>query len=103
MAAANASLRQKSLVPERRKIIADVRQDSINFVQSKGFKCTPSVSNCFMVDVKKPGAEVMMAMRQDKVFIGRVWPSWPTNVRVTVGTKDEMVKFKASFAHVMGV
>ena len=103
MAAANASLKQKTLVPERRKIIADIRQDSINFVQSKGFKCTPSVSNCFMIDVKKPGNDVMMAMRQDKVYIGRVWPSWPTNVRVTVGTKDEMAKFKASFAHVMGV
>ena len=103
MAAASASLKVKSLIPERKKIIADVRHDSISWVQSKGFKCTPSVSNCFMIDVKKPGAEVMMAMRNDKVYIGRVWPSWPTNVRVTVGTKEEMAKFKTSFARVMGV
>ena len=103
MAAASASLKVKNLVPERRKLIAEIRHDSLAWVQSKGFKCTPSVSNCFMIDVKKPGAEVMMAMRQDKVYIGRVWPSWPTNVRVTVGTKDEMAKFKTSFARVMGV
>ena len=42
-----------------------------------------------------------MAMRKEKVYIGRVWPSWPTYVRVTVGTAEEMAKFKAAFLKVM--
>jgi histidinol-phosphate/aromatic aminotransferase/cobyric acid decarboxylase-like protein len=42
-----------------------------------------------------------MAMRKQKVYIGRVWPSWPTYVRVTVGTAEEMEKFKAAFLKVM--
>ena len=54
-----------------------------------------------MVDVRRPGMQAVMAMRRDKVFVGRVWPSWPTHVRVTVGTKDEMEKFKAAFLKAM--
>ena len=40
-------------------------------------------------------------MIKQKVYIGRVWPVWPTHVRVTVGTKDEMAKFKVAFKTVM--
>jgi histidinol-phosphate/aromatic aminotransferase/cobyric acid decarboxylase-like protein len=54
-----------------------------------------------MVDVGQPGLDIVMAMRKEKVYIGRVWPSWPTHVRVTVGTAEEMAKFKAAFLKVM--
>jgi len=101
MAAASASLLQKDLVPMRRKIIADVRHDTFNFLEQKRFAYVPSVSNCFMVDVKRPPQQVIEGLRKEKVVIGRVWPSWPTHVRVTVGTQEEMNKFKAAFAKVM--
>lgn len=101
MAAASASLEQKNLVPERRKIIADVRNDTLSFLAKHNFHYVPSVSNCFMVDVKQPGDNIVMAMRREKVYIGRVWPAWPTYVRVTVGTQDEMNRFKAAFLKVM--
>jgi len=101
MAAASASLQSKTLVPERRKLIGDVREDTLSFLDKHGFKYCPSVSNCFMVDVKKPGLEVQRAMIPQGVVIGRVWDAWPTHVRVTVGTKDEMEKFKTVFLKVM--
>jgi len=101
MAAASASLKVKNLVPERRKIIGEVRADSIAYVQKKGFSCTPSQSNCFMIDTRKPGNDFVMAMRKEKIYVGRIWPSWPNHVRVTVGTKEEMAKFKAAFDKVM--
>jgi histidinol-phosphate/aromatic aminotransferase/cobyric acid decarboxylase-like protein len=101
MAAASASLRQKNLVPERRKLIAGVRNDTFEFLEKHNFTYVPSVSNCFMVDVKQPGNNVIMALRKEKVYIGRVWPSWPTYVRVTVGTSEEMVKFQNAFLKVM--
>ena len=65
------------------------------------FKYVPSVSNKFMVDVGRPGEQVIEAMRKQKVYIGRVWPSWPTYVRVSIGTQDEMNKFKTAFLTVM--
>ena len=101
MVAATASLKSKSLVPERRKMIAEVRNDVFAFMDKHKFSYVPSVSNKFMVDVKKPGRQVIDAMVAEKVFIGRVWPSWPTHVRVTIGTQDEMNKFKTAFLKVM--
>jgi histidinol-phosphate aminotransferase len=102
MAAANASLRVANLVEQRRKVIAAVRGDTLSFIKSRGFEVTPSASNCFMIDVKRPGGEVVTALRREKIYIGRVWASWPTWVRVTVGTSEEMEKFKSAFVKVIG-
>jgi len=101
MACAAESLLVKDLVPTRRKIIADIRNDTFDYLSKNNFHYVPSESNCFMVDVKKPAMETVMALRKEKVYIGRVWPAWPTHCRVTVGTKDEMAKFKAAFSKVM--
>jgi histidinol-phosphate/aromatic aminotransferase/cobyric acid decarboxylase-like protein len=101
MVAANASLKSKDVVPVRRKIIGDVRRDVLAFLDKHGFEYVPSVSNKFMVNVKRPGDDVIMAMRKENVYIGRVWASMPTYVRVSVGTQEEMDKFKAAFLKVM--
>lgn len=101
MVGATASLKVKNLVPERRKIIADIRQDTLEFLYKKNFKTTPSQTNCFMVDCGRPGQDVFNAMLNEKVVIGRVWKSWPNHVRVSVGTREEMEKFKAAFTKVM--
>jgi histidinol-phosphate aminotransferase len=101
MAAASASLESKTLVPQRRKLIGDVRNDTLGWLAKNNYHYVPSESNCFMVDTKRPGNEIVMAMRKEKVYIGRVWSAWPTYVRVTVGTQEEMNKFKTAFAKVM--
>ena len=101
MAAAAASLQVKDLVPTRRKIIAQVREDTFEFLEKNHYKYIPSVSNCFMVDTGRPGMEVVMAMRKENVFIGRVWPLWPNYVRVTIGTAEEMQKFQVAYKNVM--
>jgi histidinol-phosphate aminotransferase len=101
MVGATASLKSKTLVPERSRVMRQVREDVFEYLDKNGFHYVPSVSNKFMVDVKRPGKEIIEAMRKEKVYIGRVWPSWPTYVRVTIGTKDEMEKFKAAFLKVM--
>lgn len=101
MAAASTSLQVKTLIPERRKIIGGVRDNTLEFLTAKGFTVVPSVSNKFMVDVKQPGNNIVMALRKEKIYVGRVWPIWPTYVRVSVGTQEEMDKFKAAFVKVM--
>ncbi len=101
MAAATASLRVKTLVPERRKIIGGVREDVFGFLEKNNFSYVKSVSNCFMVDTKRDPRTVIQAMAKEKVYIGRVWPAWPTHVRVTVGSQEEMNKFKPAFLKVM--
>jgi histidinol-phosphate aminotransferase len=101
MVGAAASLRVKNLVSERRKFVQNIREDLFSWLDSKRFSFVPSESNKFMVDVKRPGQEVVRAMAAEKVFIGRVWPAWPTHVRVSIGTKEEMEAFKRAFLKVM--
>jgi histidinol-phosphate aminotransferase len=101
-AAASASLKDKDLVPLRRKINADNREATLEFLTKHGYTIVPgSQANFFMVDVKRPGREFSAAMRDEKVAIGRTWPAMPTYVRVTVGTKDEMAKFQTAFVKCM--
>ena len=101
LAAAKASLTDPDLVPSRRKIIGDIRRENLAWLKSQGYACTPSESNCFMLDVKRPGKEVLAAMAAKEIYIGRIWPAWPTQVRITVGTADEMAAFRKSFTEVM--
>jgi histidinol-phosphate aminotransferase len=96
MVGATASLKVASLVTDRRKIIADIREDTLNFLASKNIEFIPSESNKFMMNARRPGGEFYTAMTKEKIYIGRVWPVWPTWVRVTVGTKEEMAKFKTA-------
>ena len=76
--------------------------DSRDELTPKDFSATLDGEPARVVDVKRPGEEVIEAMRKQKIYIGRVWPSWPTYVRVSIGTQDEMNKFKTAFMTVMG-
>ena len=99
--AAIASLKDPQLVPERRRINATVREQTFQWLDRNGHSYIPSESNCFMLDTKRPGKEVIDAMARQNVLIGRIWPVMPTYVRITVGTREEMEQFQAAFQKVM--
>jgi histidinol-phosphate aminotransferase len=100
MAGARASLTVKDLVPERRRVLAGIRNDTFDWLRARGAEFIPSESNCFMLNTKRPGREFFRAMAAHNVYVGRVWPVWPQWVRVTVGSGDDMAKFKAALASV---
>jgi histidinol-phosphate/aromatic aminotransferase/cobyric acid decarboxylase-like protein len=102
MAGATASLKEKGLVPERRRILAEIREDLCLWMHKKGYGFIPSEANMVLVDGKRPGRQMAQAMLAQKVAIGRAWPSLPNHVRVTIGTRDEMARFKTAFERVMG-
>jgi histidinol-phosphate aminotransferase len=101
VAAAKASLLDADLVPTRKKIIADTRMQTVAWLKSEGYSTTPSESNCFMLDVKRPGKEVQAALGAKDMYVGRIWPAWPNSLRITVGTPDEMMAFRKAFTEVM--
>jgi histidinol-phosphate aminotransferase len=101
IAAAKASLIDGSLVPTRKKIIGDIRMENLAWLKSNGYEFTPSQSNCYMVDVKRPTKQVIDAMAAKDIYIGRAWEAWPTHVRITVGTQAEMQAFQKAFKEVM--
>ena len=99
--AATASLKDATVVATRKKIIADIRNDTFDWLTANNYSFIPSQSNCFMIDTKRNGQMVFDAMARKNVYIGRIWPVWPSHVRITVGTKEEMAKFKTAFKEVM--
>jgi histidinol-phosphate aminotransferase len=102
LAAALESLKDPDLVPTRKKWIADTRAQTISWLKAHGYKVIgDSHSNCFMIDTGRDGHGVISAMRDQKVYIGRIWPVWPNAVRITVGSPDDMAKFQVAFKQVM--
>ncbi|USQ97493.1 pyridoxal phosphate-dependent aminotransferase [Caulobacter sp. RL271] len=101
-AAARASLEDAALVPERRKLIGDTRRDTLAWLKANNYKVIGDPqTNCFMIDTGRNGKAVFAAMKAKNVLIGRTWPIWPNAVRVSVGTPEEMAKFKVAFKQVM--
>ena len=101
MAAATASLKSPRVVPDRRRINREIRSDVFDFLHKHNVGFVPSESNCFMLDAKRPAGEFVAAMAKEQIFVGRVWPAWPTHSRITVGTREEMERFKAALLKVM--
>ena len=100
-AAANASLQHAAMIPERKQINSDLRRQTFAWLDKQGYSYTKSQSNCFMLDTKRDAKQVIAAMQAKNVYIGRVWPAWPTYVRITVGTAQDMQAFQTAFAAVM--
>jgi histidinol-phosphate/aromatic aminotransferase/cobyric acid decarboxylase-like protein len=102
MVGATTSLKVKTLVPERRKNMRAIRTETFEFLAKNNIEFIPSDSNCFMLNTKRPAEEYMAAMAKEHVYVGRVWKDrMPTYSRITVGTRDEMLKFQAATKKVL--
>jgi len=101
VAAATVSLKDPQLVAERRRVNSAIRQTTFEWLNRQGYSYVASESNCFMLDTKRPAKEVIQAMATQNVYIGRIWPVWPTYTRITVGTQSEMEAFQAAYQKVM--
>ena len=101
LACATASMKNRTLISERRAINKRIRENTFEYLEKKKISYIPSTTNFFMMEAGRPGGELAKALADHKVYIGRVWPAWPNKVRVTVGTQDEMNKFKAALDKTM--
>jgi histidinol-phosphate/aromatic aminotransferase/cobyric acid decarboxylase-like protein len=101
MIGATVSLKQKTLVAERRAQMRAVRETTFEFLAKNNIGFIPSDSNCFMLDTKGPANKFVMAMRKENVYVGRVWNAMPNYSRITVGSKEEMAKFNAAAKKVL--
>lgn len=99
--AAKASLEDPQLVPERKRVNATIREQTFQWLDTNGYPYIRSESNCFMLDTRRDGKDVIAAMAKQGVMVGRIWPVMPHCVRITVGTRPEMEQFQAAFRKVM--
>lgn len=93
-----ASLEDVKLLPQRKALNNQLRDETVAWLKGRGFTCTASQANCFMIDVKQPAEQVIEKLAAQGVMIGRVFESWPQWVRVTVGDKQDMERFREVFA-----
>ncbi|SFI77333.1 MULTISPECIES: pyridoxal phosphate-dependent aminotransferase [unclassified Pseudomonas] len=93
-----ASLEDVKLLPQRKALNNQLRDETVAWLKGRGFTCTASQANCFMIDVKQPAEQVIEKLAAQGVMIGRVFESWPQWVRVTVGDKQDMARFREVFA-----
>jgi histidinol-phosphate aminotransferase len=100
--AANASLLDTKLISARKTFMTETRNETFTWLKQNNYRVIGEPqSNCFMIDTGRSGRSVMDAMQQKNIYIGRTWPVWPNAVRITVGTPDEMAKFRIAFKQVM--
>src|SRR5260370_14238483 len=56
--AAKTSLKSRDLVPERKKINTDIRNDVFSWLAANKYSFVPSETHCFMLHVQRPRQQV---------------------------------------------
>jgi histidinol-phosphate aminotransferase len=97
LAAAIASLDDREQVANSRRLNKQTRQFVIDEVAKLGYQHIPSEANFMMIDLKQPVRPVIDGLRQRNVQVGRVFPSLPNHMRVTIGKQSEMEVFLSAF------
>ncbi len=99
--AAEASLLDSDLVPQRKAYNKAVRDDLFAWLDAKGMRYLPSQASFAMIHVGRPGADVTAALAKEGVFIGGPRKHMEDWVRVSFGTPQEMQAFKTAFLKVL--
>ncbi len=102
LSAARASIGDTKHVEEGRKRNHDTKATVIAELDRLGYKTIPSEANFIMVDIHRDVKPVIASMREKKVQIGRLFPSLPHHMRVTIGTPEQMTRFVGAFKEAMG-
>jgi histidinol-phosphate aminotransferase len=100
LAAASASLDDPDQVPNGQRLNSEAKAFTIGELDRLGYKTIPSQANFIMFDCKRPVLPLIQAMKQQNVHVGRLFPSLPNHMRVTIGKKSEMETFVGAFKQV---
>ncbi|WP_242146145.1 pyridoxal phosphate-dependent aminotransferase [Sphingomonas sp. BAUL-RG-20F-R05-02] len=90
-------------IAARRAEMIAVREETLAHVKKRGLKYIPSQANMFMVDwgAGKDPKAMQSALIAQGVQIGRSWDAYPTMSRVTVGSAEDMAKFRSALDTVL--
>ena len=101
VAAAIAALGDETLVREQVQGNRAARAATVKAFQDLGFKVFPSEANFILVDVQRTPEEFIAACRQHNVSIGRPFQGLRTQVRISIGTADEMQRAAVVFKNIL--
>jgi histidinol-phosphate aminotransferase len=99
--AASAALNEAPvLVPRRRANVARIRDELCAWLREKNVKFIEPHGNFVMIDIGRDVRTFGGAMLHKGVAVGRPFPPLDRMLRVTIGTDQEMAKFREAFWHV---
>jgi len=101
IAAARASLADTATTAAVRARNARIRADYLAWLEQRGLPALPSEANFVMADVGRPVPPLIEALKQRGFLVGRLFPSMPTHLRVSLGTEEQMAAFQVAFAEVL--
>ncbi len=93
LAAAVATLGDADLVPEQRRKIDGTKQWLCSELGKEKRRYIPSQANFLMIDVGSDVTPIIAAFREHRILVGRKFPSLPTWLRVSIGTREQMEAF----------
>jgi histidinol-phosphate aminotransferase len=100
LAAATASLDDLDHVPNGQRLNREAKTFVTSELDKMGYEQIPSQANFIMFDCKRPVVPLIQAMKERKVHVGRLFPSLPNHMRLTIGKKSEMENFVSAFKEV---
>lgn len=75
---------------------AEGRAYTVDALRKLGKRVAPTHTNFVFFDAGRPNADVRQALEKAGFLVGRAFPNYPTWVRVSIGTPDEMKSFVAA-------
>lgn len=100
--AAIGALGVAGFVDRERQRNLDARRFTEQFFREAGYQVTPSEANFMMVDIRRELAPFREACRTRGVMVGRPFPPLTRQVRVSIGTMEEMRQACRVFGEVLG-
>ena len=101
LAAAIASLKDPRQVTDGRRVNTETKTYVGARLAKLGYKHVPSQANFVMIDMKRPVQPLIAALRERRVQVGRLFPSLPNHMRVTIGKPGEMETFLTNLSAVL--
>jgi len=101
LAAATASLDDPDQVTNGKRSTNEAKQFTTSELDKMGYKQIPSQANFIMFDCKRPVVPIIQAMKERNVHVGRLFPTLPNHMRLTIGKRSEMESFLAAFREVV--
>ncbi|MBA3273395.1 MAG: aminotransferase class I/II-fold pyridoxal phosphate-dependent enzyme [Chthoniobacterales bacterium] len=100
LVAATTSLADAEQVANGKRMNKQARGFTVSELERMGYQSIPSEANFIMFDLKQPVVPFIEEMKQRDVHVGRLFPTLPNHMRVTIGKKREMERFVSAFREV---
>jgi histidinol-phosphate aminotransferase len=98
-----AAIADSSVVPTRKASLSKTRADLCAWLKKNGYTYIEPQANFLMIDVGRDTRQFGREMAENGVAVGRPFPPLDHMLRVSIGTDQDMQKFKEVFPRVYGM